>query len=106
MAISEAAIDGIAAHGFQWRRSTAGIAELAKQLGEINDDERDHTEAQGIAEAIVNRLRGYRTSDANVRRSLDAAAEELECVADCEIDEINHAMNSVYDTLDYWRILA
>jgi hypothetical protein len=106
MAISEAAMAGITAHGFRWKRRAANIAELSKRLGEINDDERDHSEAPGIIEMIVQRLRDYPSSESDMRSALDSAADELEGVADCEIDEINFAMGGVYDALDYWRILA
>ncbi len=106
MAISEAALAGISANGRQWKRQTVGISALALQLGEINDDERDAAEAEGIVREITAKVRAYPAGDAAIRESLDASAEELECVADCDIDEINDAMNGLYDVLDYWRILA
>lgn len=122
MPISNAAMDGIRDHGHRWRYRMAGLlkSETAK-LGEFNDriDGRDdgdqqivlRSESEPVVMEIVRKVRGWLSDNAlrlpaHARDSIVARLDDLECVEDCSIREINFAMNELYDEFDYWRILT
>jgi repressor of nif and glnA expression len=128
MPISAAAMDGIRDNGLRWRYRMNGLlkSETAK-LGEFNDridgqDDDDQlivlrSESEPVVMEIVRKVRGWLNDNkravpiaarlpAHARDSLAARLDDLECVEDCAIQEINFAMNELYDEFDYWRVLT
>lgn len=110
MPMSMAAMDGIRDNGHRWQHTLRGMKPHTELLGKINDGDTEITMAQGEAavEAIVHRVRSFAQAVGNerIRDDLDRRADELEMVADCDIEDINFAMEELYDACDYWRILV
>jgi hypothetical protein len=130
MSHKAAAIDGIQNNGLNWQFRLHGlITPEAKKLGAFNDRLNDfdddyeqitvlRSESEPVVEKIVQQLHGWielasiepaplsgaTKLPAEVRRDLESALDDLEMVSDCCMGEINHAMDRLYDTFDYWRI--
>lgn len=119
MPMSAAAMDGIRANGHRWKFHMNGlIREETKKLGEFNDllDGEDDFDQQAItremSEPVVIALRTkiakwldeHRTLPDNIKDDIRAKLDDLEMVEDCDMGEINFAMNYLYDEFDYWRI--
>lgn len=107
---TQASLDGIAAHGMRWRYHI-NLSQWTRAIGKLNDrdDEVSRDELEPLVNAIVAKVRRF----AEIHRAregmaydLERRADELEMLSDCEISEVNHFMGELYDSFDYWRILA
>ena len=108
MPISEVCMDGIKANGHRWKH-TIRLGQWPALLGKLNDREGDvlESEVEPIAEKIVAIVRAYVERHTWAKETdLARRADELEMVADCGLEEVNFAMNELYDSFDYWRILV
>lgn len=122
---SQAAIDGIAANGWAWKLRRPRIRELCKRIGELRDaDSQDAKALVRTAHAIateidkwVSRLEsGEQLSDFlqtfEWRHRYDIDTMHEFTVEDAEayyldmIEEVVYALNNIYDTFDYERILV
>lgn len=101
-----AAADGIRDNGFRWNSVRLGVSAEAKKIGEIVDEKRPEDELEKLAESVVAKLRAYPCISGRMKRDFAEAADELEGIADCGIDEVTAVLGRVYDHLDYWRVLA
>lgn len=110
MPASEACFDGIKAHGLRWRHelrlgvwpgALGRLNDLANDGQPVDDAEVERVTLKIVAavRAAVDRYEWAKKTD------LDHRADELECVADCGLGEVNYAMGELYDSCDYWRIL-
>lgn len=119
MPMSEAAMDGIRDNGHRWKHQIT-LRDLTQPLGDLNERYDDgageapkREETEPLVDKIVERVRAFvkqrferHGTDDPIGIDLDRRADELEMIADCDIEEINHAMGELYDSFDYWRILA
>jgi hypothetical protein len=113
MPMSQAAMDGIAANGHRWKHTIRGMKPHTEVLGKANDangdgNDYDRAAVEKAVQSIVKITRSFadRTSDSNVADHLRLRADDLECVEDCDIEDINYAMNDLYDEFDFHRILV
>lgn len=127
MPMSEAAMDGIRDNGRGWRFHLNGLIKAeTRKLGEFNnrdgseyDDEQvivRRDESEPVVIAIKDKLRCWVEMAANpnnekplgedAKRDIESQLDDLECVEDCSMSEINYAMDRLFDSLDYWRVLA
>lgn len=116
MPITQAAMDGINANGHRWQHRIT-LAPYTAMLGKLNDRNGDgdtptREEIEPVVENIVAKVRSFaearlrRDDNDQIGRDLASRADDLECVSDCEIEEVNHAMNELYDSFDFWRVLV
>jgi hypothetical protein len=107
MTISEAALAGMKANGRGWRPRSMGIREHAKVIGRANDGEDvSPAEVEKAALAIAAAFRAYPTKEEAERQDYEDVADELEMIADGDLDDITEELNRAYDLLDFWRVLA
>jgi hypothetical protein len=117
MPTSQAALDGIRVNGLRWKFYLRGlIRPETEALGKINDLDADgyaydDADVERHAKAIVRKMKAW-VGDNMLRlgdeacRSLADRLEYLDDYADCGIEEVNDAMNRIYDDFDYYRICA
>lgn len=111
MPISEAAMGGIRANGHRWRHRI-NLGQWPAMLGKLNDAEEagvevDENEVERVTLEIVEAVRRcVAKSDWAAETDLGSRADDLEMVADCGLEEVNCAMNELYDSFDYWRVLV
>jgi len=111
MAMSEAAIEGIAANGHRWKRRITihGTAEIGA-MNDANSDNLpyDRERLEALCNQIVADVRFFAAPlpDSRMRDDLNDGADWLETVADCDIEEVNHQLDSLYDTFDFYRLLV
>jgi hypothetical protein len=109
MAMSEACLAGIKANGLRWKHRIR-LGQWPALLGKLNDQGdavADDAEVERYAMKIVELVRAFVRRNAWAQETdLDRRADELEMVADCGLGEVNFAMNELYDSFDYWRILV
>jgi hypothetical protein len=112
MPMSEAAMDGIAANGHRWKLRIHGIRPFVQPLADannLNNDGKpyDQKAVEAAVDGIVIAVRNFAlTKTGNLKEALEDAADNLDMVADCEIDDVNHYMEELYDLFDYHRILV
>lgn len=113
MPMSQAAMDGIAANGHRWKLRITGLKPHTETLGKANNanndgEAYDHTATEAAAQGIVKIVRAFAETveDENLKRDLLNDADNLEANEDCDIEDINWAMNSLYDTFDFYRVLV
>jgi hypothetical protein len=113
MPMSAAAMDGIAAHGHRWKRRINGLKPHTEVLGKANDANNegqayDHDATEKAVQGIIKSVRSFAQSitDEALQRDLLHDADDLEMVEDCDIEDINHEMNDLYDTFDFHRVLV
>jgi hypothetical protein len=113
MPMSEAAMEGIRVNGHRWQRRINGLKPHTEVLGKANDahndgEPYDEKATEAAVQAIVKIVRSFANSvkDDNLQRDLLHDADDLEMVEDCEIEDINHEMNDLYDTFDFHRVLV
>jgi hypothetical protein len=106
-----AAMEGIKAHGHGWMHRIY-LGDWPEKIGALNSraadgKDVDDKEVEKIAMVIVETVRNYvaRWEWAQAT-DLEKRADELEMLADCGLDEVNHALDELYDSFDYWRILV
>jgi hypothetical protein len=109
MPISEVCMDGIKANGHRWK-ARIRLGQWPALLGRLNDVASDggtvdEAEVERIALRIVASVRNYAKMHPQYD-SLERRADEIELVADCGLEEVNHAMGELYDDFDWHRILV
>lgn len=110
MTMSEAAIDGIRDNGFRWSYRI-NLKPWTARIGRLNDGGGGtQEEREPLVESIVAKVRQFAKDNAlkneRMASELISRADDLECCADCDLEDINIAMGELYDSLDYWRVLA
>lgn len=108
--MSQAAIDGISENGFRWRHRLS-LRPMTTRLAALNErDGGTREEREPLVEKIVAIVRQFAKDNSlsNERMASDLImrADELACLADCDLEDINHGMNDLYDSFDFWRVLA
>lgn len=116
MPISAAAMDGIRSNGHRWKMTITGLKRYTEVLGRANDAaneglDYDRKANEVAVQGIVKVVRAFAENEAaakdvEMERDLLSNADDLECVEDDAIEEINWAMNQLYDSFDYHRILV
>jgi hypothetical protein len=112
MPMSAAAMDGIRDNGHRWRMRITGIKPFIQPLADANnlDNDGQPYDAKAVEAAvqgIVAATRNFALGKAeNLKLDLEARADDLEMVEDCDLDDINHYMGELYDAFDYHRILV
>lgn len=116
MPTTQAALDGIRVNGLRWKFNLRGlIRPETEALGKINDLDSDgytcdDADVERHAKTIVDKLRQWveKTTLLSDMAKLDLRhhIDNLDEVADCGIEEVNDAMNRIYDDFDYYRICA
>jgi hypothetical protein len=113
MPMSAAAMDGISANGHRWKYTIRGMKAHTEVLGRANDafndgQPYDEKATEQAVQSIIKVVRAFadKTSDERLRDDLRHDADDLEMVEDCEIEDINHEMNDLYDTFDFHRVLV
>jgi hypothetical protein len=112
MPLSQAAMDGITANGHGWKHhiSLGGQTEIMGKMTEGTPEQEGtpDAEVEACARAIVGHVRTFAIRIAADHSDLATwllhEAEQLEEVADCGLDEVRHAMSSLYDEFDFQRI--
>ncbi|USM11509.1 hypothetical protein vBCbaSRXM_64 [Citromicrobium phage vB_CbaS-RXM] len=119
MPTSDAALAGIKHNGLRWKHHLHGLIKPeTEKLGAFNDrldGDDDHeqlvvsrAESEPVVEEIIRKVRVWcektKSLPEDARRDIESKVDDLECVSDCDMGEINFAMNYLYDEFDYWRI--
>lgn len=109
---------GITANGRGWKLRIV-LSPAPFEIGKLNTRLAEEgisptrEELEPLVEDIVRRVRSF--SDARFRRNGDGdeiarefafLADDLEMVADCDIEEVNEALDFLYDAFDYWHVLV
>ncbi len=118
---SQAAIDGIGRFGIGWRKEIR-LSPYTKIIGNANDngiEDKDQADAVTAAcHSIATRIKAFlENAPQEIKDGFDSVEEDIEALAEIDVhveleagleplEEINDRLNSIYDELDYYRILA
>lgn len=117
---SQAAIEGVAANGLEWKSRGPRIRELCKRIGQARDGgitdpavivRTAHDIASGIRK-WVDRLPEEKkeafewTNGEHIERIKEVTVEDIDHDAEGEIEEIVYCLNEIFDTFDYERVLV
>lgn len=115
MPMSQAAMDGIGANGHHWKYKIR-VKSHTEIIGNI-DDGGDATIAtlKTAVDALVVIFRAFIALHAgtDMAERLDSETDDLEMASPCDTDDlfeelenVRYCMEALYDTCDYYRILA
>jgi hypothetical protein len=114
MPMSQAAMDGISANGHRWKSRINGLKPHTEVLGKANDanndgEPYDHDATEKAVQDIIKIVRSFADKlpdESSLKQDLLHDADDLEMVEDCDIEDINHEMNDLYDSFDFHRVLV
>lgn len=127
MSMSEAAMDGIRLNGHGWQFTLKGLIKPETMtLAKLNDliwyshgnpDDMDQlvvprSESEPVVERIITKMKDWITDNfddpeaSEMCHHITSRLVELEAISDCCMGEINFAMDNLYDTFDFWRVLV